>query len=431
PLSNKNGFESKQDFVRPQWLAKRPKFFLPHPVLPHLLPTIPIFHPPVPQAMPLSTFSEKLSQKLSQEKTKVIYKPLKNKSAEKLRKGYLNKHKRLIRTRSQTERRGVRKLYPKKRAVGFKLIDEEVLMKAFNNFTVCKNCKASSSIEIQESENLRRGMCETLTLFCKSCSHISEFKTSPRSSNKILAYDVNIRSVYAAQQIGRAGLSKFNNLMELPAPVTSKPFTHIQNNLLETISQRTSKVLKDAADNLLTKTLTENPKNITVLDNGEIIADVSVIVDGTWQRRGHSSKIGVVFVISVETGEVLDYEVKSLFCHSCSKRQSSMTESDFQKWYETHAKECEINHKGSSDFMETSGAKEIFLRSIDKYNLKYTVFVGDGDSSCFGSVKEACEEVYGDGYNLNKEECVGHVQKRMGTRLRTYKKNMRGQKLAD
>ena len=30
-----------------------------------------------------------------------------------------------------------------------------------------------------------------------------------------------------------------------------------------------------------------------------------------------------------------------------------------------------------------------------------------------------------------KEECVGHVQKRMGTRLRDYKKRMRGQKLSD
>ena len=40
-----------------------------------------------------------------------------------------------------------------------------------------------------------------------------------------------------------------------------------------------------------------------------MIANVSVTVDGTWQKRGYSSKIGVVFVISVEMGEILDYEV--------------------------------------------------------------------------------------------------------------------------
>jgi len=32
PLSNKSGFEFQKDLARSQWLTKRPKFFLPHPV---------------------------------------------------------------------------------------------------------------------------------------------------------------------------------------------------------------------------------------------------------------------------------------------------------------------------------------------------------------------------------------------------------------
>ena len=48
------------------------------------------------------------------------------------------------------------------------------------------------------------------------------------------------------------------------------------------------------------------------MDGGEMIANVSVTVDGTWQKRGYPSKIGVVFVISVEMGEILDYEVTLL-----------------------------------------------------------------------------------------------------------------------
>ena len=62
-------------------------------------------------------------------------------------------------------------------------------------------------------------------------------------------------------------------------------------------------------------------KNIEIDEKGNIIAKISVAVDGTWQKRGHSSKIGTVFVISVQTGEVLDYIVKSLVCHTCMKRQ--------------------------------------------------------------------------------------------------------------
>ena len=43
-------------------------------------------------------------------------------------------------------------------------------------------------------------------------------------------------------------------------------------------------------------------------------------------------------------------------------------------------------------------------------------------TGCFG---------YGDAYPLRKEECKGHVQKRMGTGLREMKKRLRGIKLAD
>ena len=81
--------------------------------------------------------------------------------------------------------------------------------------------------------------------------------------------------------------------------------------------------------------------------------------------------------------------------------------------------------------METQGPKEIFLRSVEKMNMKYVEFVGDGDSGCFGSVKEACYEKYGDGYVVVKEECVGHVQKRMGTGLRECKRKIRGKKFSD
>ena len=42
----------------------------------------------------------------------------------------------------------------------------------------------------------------------------------------------------------------------------------------------------------------------------DIVRDFNCTADGTWQRWGHSSKIGVVFVISVRTGEVLDYKKK-------------------------------------------------------------------------------------------------------------------------
>ena len=50
---------------------------------------------------------------------------------------------------------------------------------------------------------------------------------------------------------------------------------------------------------------------------------------------------------------------------------------------------------------------------------RYTTFIGDGDSSSYDAVKA----VYGDEHPVRKLDCVGHVHKRMGARLRTWVTN--------
>ena len=59
--------------------------------------------------------------------------------------------------------------------------------------------------------------------------------------------------------------------------------------------------------------------------------------------------------------------------------------------------------------MEVVGAKRVFERSIEKHNLRYTKYLGDGDSKSFASVKSTYP-----GIEVQKLECVGHIQKRVG-----------------
>ena len=95
--------------------------------------------------------------------------------------------------------------------------------------------------------------------------------------------------------------------------------------------------MRDAAVRLVNITVKEDPGNIEINEDGEKIVKVAVTVDGTKQRRGHSSKIGVVFVISVRTGEVLDYEVLSLVYHECQSHQNDNPESDkYKTWKESY-----------------------------------------------------------------------------------------------
>ena len=92
---------------------------------------------------------------------------------------------------------------------------------------------------------------------------------------------------------------------------------------------------------------------------------------------------------------------------------------------------CEINHKQSSGSMEKEGAVEMFVNSVTRRKLKYVEYVEDGDTNSFGAVAEALLEKFGDQYPIIKEDCIGHIQKRMGAALRNYKSECRGSKLAD
>lgn len=73
--------------------------------------------------------------------------------------------------------------------------------------------------------------------------------------------------------------------------------------------------MKDAAKRLVENVAMDRSGDIED-DGNTVMANVAVTIDETWQKRGHSSKIGVIFVIPVDIGEILDYCVKSFFVMS-------------------------------------------------------------------------------------------------------------------
>ena len=70
--------------------------------------------------------------------------------------------------------------------------------------------------------------------------------------------------------------------MDLPAPVTKKPFNNILNLLSKQSDKQAEIIMKKAADRLKYIILEEEPENIECYKDGNIIAHVSVTVDGTW-----------------------------------------------------------------------------------------------------------------------------------------------------
>ena len=76
--------------------------------------------------------------------------------------------------------------------------------------------------------------------------------------------------------------------------------------------------------------------------------------------------------------------------------------------------------------MEADGALALFRRTVEKLNLVYKIYVGDGDSKSYATVSKAIP--YDTLVYMDKEECIAHITKRMGTGLREIVRSCKGMK---
>ena len=108
------------------------------------------------------------------------------------------------------------------------------------------------------------------------------------------------------------------------------------------------------------------------------------------------------------------YSPKSVPTASASweKRQGTI---EYEKFISEH--DCLVNHSGSTGSMEAIGVVECFQSPVKDRKLRYTntQLIGDGDSKIYPSILAA--DPY-PGITVEKLECIGHIQKRIGSRLR-------------
>ena len=105
------------------------------------------------------------------------------------------------------------------------------------------------------------------------------------------------------------------------------------------------------------------------------LVDCAVTVNGTWQKLyGHNSKLGAIFVLSADTGEVLDYVIMSTYRNECQYHQNDDIDSKkYKNWKGNH--NCGINHHGSADVMEKDSVVEMFCICIFLYIFSYVLFL--------------------------------------------------------
>lgn len=309
---------------------------------------------------------------------------------------------------------------------GFRIISLSVLKKQISDRLCCNVCH--QSVKLEETE--RSGLGSKFDFRCqnKKCSSkaLSPFSSDPlvniNHSGSIAVHSMNRRSALAMRVIGggHRSLQTFCGLMNLPPPVQKSSFSKIKDTLHEAVLKTETESLSKAG---------KLEYNLSEKISDDEVRNVDVSVDGTYMTRGFSSKCGVVSVIGCTSGKVLDIGVKSKSCKSCDwwdKKDKNSKEC--KQWKDSHLGECTLTHEGSSGSIEPKVGVEVFSRSVDKHKLRYTRFIGDGDTNSFKTVSES--KPYGD-INVEKVECVGHVQKRMGSRLRKLKSNLVGKNLSD
>lgn len=292
------------------------------------------------------------------------------------------------------------------KVTGYRLIDMELLSDVFQLIN-CKECGESACFVLEDEPRERKGSASHLRLRCEECAWVYTFYTSKKVQH---SFDINRRFVYAMRSIGQgySSMKRFCANMNMPPPMHLKAYS------------ASNAAFSKAAKSVAMKTMEIAASELHGDDNTQV-AQCSVSCDGTWQRRGYSSLNGCVTTLSIETGKCLDVEVLTKVCHGCQKIQQEPDDSKKADLLERHHGKCKSNYVGSAPSMETEGVKRIFARSEETHKLQYSEYFGDGDSKAYNEVENCYENIH-----VEKKECVGHVQKRVGTALRKLKKENKG-----
>ena len=186
---------------------------------------------------------------------------------------------------------------------GYRFQDVSILQRVLLASAVCKACLKGSLHLFERPSGC--GMARTLVLQCanNACRAFTELPTSEKIvSGKDRFYDINRRSALAVRIIGRgrASLTKFCAVMNMPGPVAKKSFaTHVKQ--IACVSQQVAEAKMEKA--------VKEVRALNDATEGEIV-DIAVSCDGTWAKRGFQSLYGMVSAIEVQTGKVVDFEMK-------------------------------------------------------------------------------------------------------------------------
>lgn len=283
----------------------------------------------------------------------------------------------------------------------YRIIDFLLVFSSISTLVKCVECGEKVNFTCTGKE----GLGFDIQVTCAKCNP----RYVPSSTKIGRTFEINSRFVFVMRilGLGLAGCNKFYGLMDLTKNFVTK------TTYSDYIHRIVTKV-KETAENFFSFAAEEEKKLTKKYENKD---EITASGDETSQKQGFNSLYGVTSLSLIS----------SLFCQLCVIWRKKLTPIEFEEWFEEHESsgQCTANHSGASGNMEVNAVIEMFKRSVEKHDVKIGNYVGDGDSKTYGNLIKA--KPYGDDLIVAKKECVGHVQKRMGTRLRDLVKSHVGE----
>lgn len=205
------------------------------------------------------------------------------------------------------------------------------LLDSVEDLICCPSRSCNGRLRLQESDS-PRGWAVLYRWSCEECGFEKKFSNSTHLDKQP---QLNTQLVTAMRSTGQNQFqfANFCTIMGLHQP---------PDRLID-LERKILPIMEEEAEKSMVYWTEQEMKR-----TGS--SDLLVSVDGTWQKRGFSSRNGISIIASPESGKILDCEAKTNYCGKCKGDQARRGDPD-----DPEAVTCDCNHRGSAGAMESKG----------------------------------------------------------------------------
>ncbi|KAF4514002.1 UNVERIFIED_CONTAM: hypothetical protein B566_EDAN018654 [Ephemera danica] len=283
----------------------------------------------------------------------------------------------------------------------------------------CSRCNSHLYLEDITNER-QRGLVSKFTICCRECRYPQEICTEQKVERYKFLYPVNMKLALGMID-GGVGATHINSILSSLNVPTVAP----------SLLQRHENVVGPAIHTVATESCiqaAEYERSLTLADFGteagftcradssemfttetweniRHVIPVTVSADMGWQKRGngykYDSQTGTSSLIGHHSGKIIAYQLMSVTCRQCEKKQQPCM-----------LPTCRRNHEGSAKSMEAAAA--VLMCNSDtlkKANICVGTLVGDEDSCTAKRIRDEF------GGKIERASDLMHSQKSLGRAL--------------